>query len=200
MRSAPLARISREAVRENAAGLAPGSTVGIAADALGHGADEVAAILLAHGLVPDPAGIENADRVLGLAEGTVSAMRMSGTVLSVKPLFAGEGVSYGYAHRAAHDTHVALVVGGYAQGIVRSLGGRASVTIAGERHPIVGRVAMDVCVVDIGDAPVWRGAEVVFFGDVSHGEPSVSDWASASGLTTLEIVTTVGLRSQRVWS
>ena len=62
-----------------------------------------------------------------------------GTVLVVKPLRAGEGVSYGYTHRAARDTRIALVVGGYAQGIVRALGNRAPVLdrggAASDRRP-----------------------------------------------------------------
>jgi alanine racemase len=118
-------------------------------------------------------------------------------VLSVKPLCAGEGVSYGYTHRAPRDTTVALLVGGYAQGIVRALGNRAYVSIAGERHPIVGRVAMDVCVVDVGTTDVGRGAEAVFFGDPDAGEPSIAEWVEATGLTAREIVTTVGLRTIR---
>ena len=77
--------------------------------------------------------------------------RLRGAVLSLKRLRQGEGVSYGYTHRApARHAVVALVTGGYAQGVVRALGNAASVVIAGERHPIVGRVAMDVCVVDVG--------------------------------------------------
>jgi alanine racemase len=124
-------------------------------------------------------------------------LRLTGTVLSVKPLRAGEGVSYGYAYRAPADTRVALVTGGYAQGIVRALGGAVDVAIAGERHPIVGRVAMDVCVVEIGDAVVRRGDEVLFLGDQAAGEPSLSDWIAVTGLRDLELITTVGLRAIR---
>ena len=124
-------------------------------------------------------------------------MRLTGSVLTVKPLQAGEGVSYGYTHRAPRDTSVALVVGGYAQGIVRALGNRVSVGIAGERHPIIGRVAMDVCVVDVGGARVLPRAEVVFFGDPAAGEPSLGEWVEATGLTARELATAVGLRAVR---
>ena len=54
-------------------------------------------------------------------------MRLTGSVLLTKALRAGEGVSYGYTHRADADTRVALVTGGYAQGVVRGLGDRISV-------------------------------------------------------------------------
>ncbi|KAA9111599.1 hypothetical protein F6B43_02195 [Microbacterium rhizomatis] len=119
-------------------------------------------------------------------------MRLYGSVLGVKPLLAGEGVSYGYAYRAPVDTHVALVTGGYAQGIVRELGGRVRVVIEGSQHPIVGRIAMDACVIDIGDSEIARGATVWFFGDTSTGAPALSDWTAAVGWTAAELVTSVG--------
>ncbi len=124
-------------------------------------------------------------------------MRLSGTVLGIKPLRAGEGVSYGYIHRAAHDTRVALVTGGYAQGVVRALGGRAHVRVGGALHPIIGRVAMDVCVVDVQEAEIRRGDPVVFFGDPSRGEPSLGDWVRATGMTAAEIVALAGARVRR---
>ena len=200
--SAPVARLSRAALRGNAQRLAASGVeaVGLAADALGHGFGEVVTVLGDHGLAADESGVAHAESLLGLLPGTAPVMRLSGTVLSVKPLRAGEGVSYGYLHRAARDTRIALVVGGYAQGVVRALGGHADVSIAGERHGIVGRVAMDVCVVDVGEARVSRGDEVVFFGDPSRGEPSIAEWVAATGLTAAELVTTVGLRSHREWT
>lgn len=192
------------------------------ADAWGHGAPAVAAELLAAGvdrLVVDDAPAVRVLAAAGVAGATTSAapdldpttlyglpggapdavpaMRLSGTVLSVKALRAGEGVSYGYRFRAAADTRVALVTGGYAQGVVRDLGNRARVTIGGASLPIVGRVAMDVCVVDVGDAPVRRGDEVVFFGDPRAGEPSIAGWVEATGLRADELVTAVGLRATR---
>ncbi|MCH6229646.1 alanine racemase [Microbacterium sp. CFH 31415] len=194
------------------------------ADAWGHGAPAVAAELLAAGvdrLIVDDA---TAVRVLadarvagatasdspgldtltlyglpGGAPDAVPAMRLSGTVLGVKALRAGEGVSYGYRFRAAADTRVALVTGGYAQGVVRDLGNRARLTIGGASLPIIGRVAMDVCVVDVGAAPVRRGDEAVFFGDPRAGEPSVAEWVEATGLRADELVTVVGLRAAREW-
>jgi alanine racemase len=51
--------------------------------------------------------------------------------------------------------------------------------------------------VEIADADVQRGDEVVFFGDTSHAEPDISEWATATGMSAAEIVTAVGLRAQR---
>lgn len=179
--------------------LPEGTMVGMPADAYGHGFVDIARVLAGAGLTVADAEVESAhaEALLGLTPGFRPVMRLSGSVLAVKSLRAGEGVSYGYTHRASRDTSIALVVGGYAQGIVRALGNRVSVSIGGERHPIVGRVAMDVCVVDIGDRPAHRRDDVVFFGDAEAGEPSLAEWAAATRLTALELVTAVGLRAVR---
>ena len=204
-RSAPVARISHAALRQNASRLAlpEGALVGMPGDAYGHGLVQVAQTLTGMGLAIADADIASAhaEALLGVGPpGFRPVMRLSGTVLGTKRLRTGEGVSYGYTHRAAADTRIALVVGGYAQGIVRALGNRASVSIAGERHAIVGRVAMDVCVVDIGHARVERGDEVVFFGDPDAGEPSVTEWVAETGLTATELITAVGLHAVREYA
>lgn len=221
-----MARIVLDALRRNArAWSGPGTTADLRADAWGHGVARVAGVLFEAGVeavIVDPLAIDEAsaigfaaDRVrtaglptvdmialYGLAPEVAATpvMRLSGTVLSVKSLRAGEGVSYGYAHRAPADTRVALVSGGYAQGIVRMLGGRIDVGVGGSSHPVVGRIAMDACVVDIGDAPVQRGQVVTFFGDPAAGDPSLDPWRRASGLTAAELVTAVGQRAARVYT
>ncbi|MDR7186122.1 alanine racemase [Microbacterium trichothecenolyticum] len=220
-RSAPVARISRTVLTANARtawdrGIRSYDASILDADAWGHGLELVRDVLATVGLeartrhvgvtAADSAPIAarsdtlSAAALLGLpgaAHAAVPALRLTGTVLSVKDLREGEGVSYGYAYRAPADTRVALVTGGYAQGIVRALGGAVDVAIAGERHPVVGRVAMDVCVVDIRDAAVRRGDEVLFLGDPADGEPSLADWVRETGLTAGELVTMVGLRAGR---
>lgn len=129
--------------------------------------------------------------------GGAPVMRLSGTVLSTKRLLAGEGVSYGYAHRAARDTRVALVSGGYGQGVVLAAGNRVFVEVGERRCPIIGRVAMDVCVVEIGDAPVGPGDEVVFFGGDGLARDALRQWRDASGLSFAEIICAAGLRAHR---
>lgn len=216
--------------RNAVAGTHPGSVADLRADAWGHGVERVARVLqdvgvgsvvidpdAAHRIravgfardrvhtdaaaTLDPAALDM-NAVYGLSGGDAATpvMRLSGTVLSVKPLRAGEGVSYGYLHRATADTRVALVSGGYAQGIVRMLGGRIDVAIGGVDHPVIGRVAMDACVVDIQDAEVQRGDVVAFFGDPADGDPSVGAWSRACGLTTAELVTAVGRRATRIYT
>ena len=209
--SAPRVQISRGALERNLAAAlrdAPERGVDLRRDACGHGAGLVAEAARGLGVrsalgdgpveglaLADEAQLLPPERVFGLAGGGEPVMTFSGRVLQTKPLRAGEGVSYGYRHRAAFDTRVALVTGGYAQGVVRALGGAATVRIRGEERPIVGRVAMDVCVVDLGELEVAPGDEAVFFG---QGHPaSLASWARATGLTELELVAFPGLRCER---
>lgn len=125
--------------------------------------------------------------------GGTPAMRLSGSVLSVKRLLAGEGVSYNATHIAERDTRVALVSGGFGQGVLRGIGNSAVVEIGGALHPIVGRVAMDVCVVDIDDLDAAPGTEVVYFGAglVTDG---LATWERVTGLHAAEIVCALGVR------
>jgi alanine racemase len=136
------------------------------------------------------------------AEGALAgapAMRVVGRVLSTKDIAAGAGVSYGYIHRAPVDSRLALVTGGYAQGVVRALGSSASVEIDGVVHPIVGRIAMDVCVVDIGDADVEPSAEVTYFGGTGPLAAGLAHWSQVTGMTAGELVAVVGQRTERTW-
>lgn len=178
----------------------------LSADAWGHGAREVERCLRQAGVrrfvtnQPSAPDILEPAAVYGQVPGderTRPVLRMEAAVLLVKPLRAGEGVSYGYRHRAEHDTRVALVAAGYAHGVMRSLGGRADVSIAGIRHPIVGRIAMDVCVVDIGRAPVASGATAVLLGDPDRGEPALAEWFEPTGETAASLLAAVGRRTRR---
>ena len=197
---APVALVSESALRRNAplalaAGTGAGADDVFAADAWGHGAAWVSSVLGDLGMDAAPLDAAVLFGLPGSHARPVLSLR--GRALGTKPLLRGEGVSYGYTHRAPHDTTVALVTGGYAQGVVRSLGNAATVSIAGRRHRIVGRVAMDVCVVDVADASVPRGSEVVFFGDPAEGHPALEEWTDATGLSAAEIVAVVGVRADR---
>jgi alanine racemase len=85
---------------------------------------------------------------------------------------------------------------GYADGLPRA-SRSALVDIGGERFPIVGRIAMDQVIVDIGDADIAPGAPVVVFGPGTLGEPTADDWAMWADTINYEIVTRIGPRVRR---
>jgi len=123
-------------------------------------------------------------------------------VAAVHRVPAGTGVSYGFVHRTEHDTALALVPLGYADGVPRAASGRAEVSINGRRCRVVGRIAMDQFLVDVGPisggGAVRVGDRVVLWGDPADGVPSAEDWAAAADTIGYEIVTRVGPRVPRV--
>jgi alanine racemase len=127
------------------------------------------------------------------------AMTLRGRVAAVRRIDVGTGASYGHIWRAERMTTLALVPLGYADGVPRQASGRAEVWLAGARRPVVGRIAMDQFLVDVGDDDVAVGDEVVLFGDPSTGAPSADDWGDAADTIGYEIVTRIGPRVPRTY-
>lgn len=129
--------------------------------------------------------------------GLVPAMTARARLAMVKPLVAGDSVSYGHSWTAEQPTTVGLVPAGYGEGVPRHAGNTASVAVDGLQRPIRGRVCMDQFVVDLGGDRPEAGAEVVLFGPGRDGEPTAQDWAEACGTISYEIVTRIGGRMSR---
>jgi alanine racemase len=125
------------------------------------------------------------------------AMELRSWVIQVKPLAAGEPVSYNAIWSASQDTRVATLRLGYADGYPRALSSKASVLIHGQIKPQVGRVCMDQLVVDIGDLEAEVGNSVMIFGDGAITAQHVANWA---GTNAYEILTSVGARVPRVYN
>jgi alanine racemase len=134
-------------------------------------------------------------------------MSLRARVSYVKRVAAGSHVSYGWRHRFDHDTTVATVPIGYADGVPRRLGSLperagAEVLIGGHRCPIVGVVTMDQLMVDVGsldDArPVAVGDEVVLIGRQGDELIRAEHWAERLGTIGYEVVCAIGARVPRV--
>ncbi|WP_240605815.1 alanine racemase [Planctomonas deserti] len=144
-------------------------------------------------------GISPFDDATGADLGLVPAMTVESEVASIKRVPAGHGVSYGLTYRTEGESTLALVPLGYADGVPRVAGPRASLLLNGRRFPIAGRVAMDQVVLDVGDHPVAVGDRVVMFGPGTAGEPTAEEWADWAKTIGDEIIARVGHRVQRVY-
>ena len=151
-------------------------------------------------------GLSPVPQVAGPAElGLVPAMRLEADLVTVKPVPAGQGLSYGHAYVVPHDTVVGVVPLGYADGVPRHASGTADrwggpVQVAGRRLGIAGRVCMDQVVLDLGPgATEAAGDTVVLWGDGRDGGPTAEDWARVAGTISYEIVTRVGARVPRTY-
>jgi alanine racemase len=145
--------------------------------------------IAAYGLAPAP-HLRNT--------GVRPAMRLEADVILTKRLRAGDGVSYNHLWRADESTTVALIPVGYADGIPRAATGHASVALNGQRFPVVGRIAMDQIVVNVGDAQVAVGDTVSVWGDPRDGTPHPDEWADWADTIGYEIVTRLGNRVSRI--
>ena len=125
------------------------------------------------------------------------AMTLRAAAALVKRVPAGQGVSYGHTYTTASETNLVLVPLGYGDGVPRHASNVGPVAIDGHRFTVSGRVCMDQFVVDVGDATVAPGDEVVLFGDPADGRPTAHDWAVAVGTISYEIVTRIGPRVPR---
>jgi alanine racemase len=146
-----------------------------------------------YGLSPGPQVGRAAE--LGLR----AAMRLRADVALAKRVPAGQGVSYAHRYITERETTLALVPLGYADGVPRAATNVGPVLIGGHRYTVSGTVCMDQFVVDVGDAQVEAGDEVVLFGSQDAGEPTADDWASAVGTINYEIVTRIGPRVPRTY-
>jgi alanine racemase len=143
-------------------------------------------------------GLPAAEGIDARALGLRPVMTLAGTVAAVRDVPAGAGVSYGFTHRTERPTTLALVPLGYADGVPRAASGRAEVLIGRKRFPVVGRIAMDQFLVDVGGAKVAVGDEVILWGDGATGAPTAEEWAAWADTINYEIVTRVGGRVPRV--
>lgn len=122
-------------------------------------------------------------------------------VVLLREIPAGASVSYGRTWIAPRRTRVATLSVGYADGYPRLLSNRgAAVLIGGRRCALLGRVTMDLVMVDVTDVPeVSLGEEAVLIGRQGNDEISARELADLTLTISWEILTGIGSRVTRVY-
>ena len=122
-------------------------------------------------------------------------------ILVVRKVRRGETVSYGATFRAPRDLRVATVGTGYADGLPFSLGNRGHALLRGRLCPVVGRVTMDMTLLDVTSLPAARrGDEVVWIGRSGTKIRTATDLAREAGTIPWEIFTRIAPRIPRLYS
>lgn len=124
------------------------------------------------------------------------AMSVKTNILGLRRLGKGKSVGYGRTFITTRETLVAVIPVGYADGLSRALSNNAEVIVGGRRAPVVGRVCMDLTMVDVTDVKgVKEADEVVLMGRQPHA------WEVALRASTIpyETVTSMGGMSRRVF-
>jgi len=107
----------------------------------------------------------------------------------------GRPVSYGSLWQAEAETRIVTVPCGYGDGYFRRMTNRAEVLVKGRRYPQVGRICMDQFMVNVGEADVQVGDEVVLLGKGI----SAHDLAEWMGTNEYEVLTSISARVPRVF-
>ncbi len=128
----------------------------------------------------------------------VPALSFKTQVASVKSVPAGTCVGYGCTFRAARASRIAVLMVGYADGFRRHLSNRGAALVRGKRAPVVGRVCMDMTMIDVTDIEgVQPGDEVVLIGKQGAEEIRAEEVARIAGTNNYEMVTTISARVER---
>ncbi|UCB47441.1 MAG: alanine racemase [Spirochaetota bacterium] len=113
-------------------------------------------------------------------------------IVQIKILSEGSFIGYGCTYKTTRKTNLAILPVGYADGYDRSFGNRAYVLINGRRAPVIGRVCMNHCMIDVTDV---QGAgledEVVLLGQSGSETVSAEDLAEWAGTINYEIVSRI---------
>lgn len=132
--------------------------------------------------------------------GLVPVLSLKSRIVRLNALAPGDSVSYGRTWRAARPSLIGLVMCGYADGLPRSLSNRGNVLVRGQRVPIVGRICMDMCMVDVTDVPgVAVGDEVVLIGCQGEEEITADEVAELAGTISYEILCGITPRVPRLY-
>ncbi len=145
-------------------------------------------------------GLKPSDEVMLDRLELKQVMSLKVRISHVKEIEAGQSVSYGRRFIAEKKSKIASLPIGYADGYTRMLSGKAEALVKGKRVPVVGRICMDQCMIDItGIDDVKAGDEVVLFGKQNGSFIHIDELAEKLGTINYEIVCMISKRVPRVY-
>jgi alanine racemase len=128
------------------------------------------------------------------------ALSFKARIARLRRVPAGTSVGYGATFVARRPTDLALIPVGYADGWTRLLSDRGWVLVNGRRAPIVGRISMDQCTIDVTDlGQVRQDDEVVLLGEQGGDAITAQEVAGWRGTIAYEVLTSMAVRVPRVY-
>ena len=144
-----------------------------------------------YGYYPAP-GLEGLD-----SSGLLPVMALKTRVAAVRAVPAGTCVSYGCTARLERDSRLAVLPVGYGDGYPRLLSNRMEVLLRGRRCPVVGRICMDMCMVDVTDVPDAVPGDVA---ELYGREGLLEQAAALAGTIPYELLCNVNPRVLRIYT
>lgn len=128
------------------------------------------------------------------------ALTLKSNIIHLKTVEEGTYISYGRSYVTEGKRTIATLPIGYADGYTRLLNGKARVIIRGKLAPVVGKICMDQCMVDVTNIDgVSVGDEVILLGRDGNIKNDADDLAKMLGTINYEIICMIGRRVPRVY-
>ncbi|MBR6689432.1 MAG: alanine racemase [Clostridia bacterium] len=120
--------------------------------------------------------------------------KLTAPICNIRTVGTGHNVSYGGTYTTDKETKIAVLQIGYADGFVRSLSNNFKVLVNGMEAPIIGRICMDTCMIDVTGIDVKLGDEAIIF---DYDGVKLEEIANLTNTIHYEIITTIGKRVDR---
>lgn len=128
----------------------------------------------------------------------IPAMTLKSRITYVKEVEEGRGVSYGKEYITDRKTKIATVPVGYADGYLRRIAQHGEMIVKGVKVPIIGRICMDQCMIDVTDVHnIERGDEAIIFGREGITVDDVAKWC---GTINYEVSCMISKRIPRIYT
>ncbi len=148
--------------------------------------------IMTYGIYPSP---ENESKAR-----LAPVMSFKTSVVLLKSFPAGYGIGYNSAFVTSKQTRIATIPVGYGDGYAFILSNQGEALIRGKRAPIVGRISMDMCTIDVTDIPDCKvGDEVVLLGRQGKEYISANEIAAKAQTISYEILCALGKRAPRIF-
>jgi alanine racemase len=148
--------------------------------------------IMTYGIYPSPLTMENAD--------LLPVMSFKTSIVLLKEFPKGYNIGYGRSYVTRRPTTIATIPVGYGDGYGFILSNRGEALVRGKRVPIVGRISMDMCTVDVTDIPgCGIGDEVVLLGKQGDEYISANEIAEKANTISYEVLCALGKRAPRVF-
>lgn len=129
------------------------------------------------------------------------AMELKSRIVAVSEHEAGDCISYGCTFTADRKMKIAVLPIGYADGLHRVLSNKIDVLVHGQRCRQIGRICMDMCMVDVTDVPDVKAGDIAtIFGHDGHEVISAREVAQKAGTISYEIFCALTKRVPRVYT
>ena len=130
----------------------------------------------------------------------IPAMSLKGRIINIHTAKKGTGVSYSHTFTTKHDTKIATVPLGYADGVDRRLSNKIYGLIQGKKVPQIGNITMDQMMFDITGINAKEGDIITLIGTDNGNSISINEWAEILGTINYELTCRLKVRLSRVYT